>query len=70
MKTKTKTITRSALVNNLSKKEFKITYQLVNKFLKQFEAYPDEEKFWDKPMNLTELKTIRSKLERLMSNDA
>ena len=67
---KTRTITRSALVNNLSKKEFKITYQLVNKFLKQFEAYPSEEKFWDKPMNLTELKTIRSKLERLMSNDA
>ena len=57
-------------MNNLSKKEFKITYQLVNKFLKQFEAYPSEEKFWDKPMNLTELKTIRSKLERLMSNDA
>ena len=57
-------------MTSLSKKEFKITYELVNKFLRQFEAYPDEEKFWDKPMKLTELKTIRTKLKDLMSKDA
>ena len=57
-------------MNNLSKKEFKITYELINKFLRQFEAYPDEEKLWDKPMKLTELKTIRTKLKDLMSKDA
>jgi len=57
-------------VTSLSKKEFKITYELVNKFLRQFEAYPDEEKFWDKPMKLTELKTIRTKLKDIMSKDA
>ena len=52
-------------MNNLSKKEFKITYNLINKFLRQFEAYPDEEKFWDKPFKLTELKIIRNKLQLL-----
>ena len=68
---KTRVDTRWALVmSDLSKKEFKITYELVNKFLKQFEAYPTEEEFWDKPMKLTELKAIRSKLKHLMSKDA
>ena len=57
-------------MTSLSKKEFKITYELVNKFLKQFEAYPSEEKFWNKPMKLNELKTIRTKLKHLMSKDA
>lgn len=52
-------------MSELNKEEYKITYNLINKFLKQFEAYPVEEKFWNKSFNLSELKVIRNKLEFL-----
>ena len=37
---------------------------------KYFYVCAECEKLWDKPMKLTELKTIRTKLKDIMSKDA
>ena len=48
---------------DLNKQDIKITYNFINKFLKQFETDPTEEKFWNKTYKISELKTIRNKLK-------
>ena len=48
---------------DLNRQDVKITYNFINKFLKQFETYPQEEEFWDKTYNVSELKIIRNKLK-------
>lgn len=53
---------------DLNKQDIKITYNFINKFLKQFETDPTEEKFWNKTYKISELKTIRNKLKLVLEN--
>ena len=53
---------------DLNKQDIKITYNFINRFLKQFETDPPEEKFWNKTYKISELKTIRNKLKLVLEN--
>ena len=53
---------------DLNKQEIKITYNFINKFLRQFETSPSEEKFWDEVYNISGLKKVRDKLKLVMEN--
>tara|TARA_R110000824_G_scaffold183612_5_gene364613 strand:+ start:99 stop:257 length:159 start_codon:yes stop_codon:yes gene_type:complete len=48
---------------DLNKKEAKLVYNHINKFLKYFETTPGEETFWKDLYNIEELKSIRDKLK-------
>jgi hypothetical protein len=48
---------------DLNKKETKLMYNHLNKFLKYFETTPQEDKFWQETYNIQELKIIRDKLK-------
>ena len=58
----------SEQVLDLNKQEIKIIYNFINKFLRQFETSPREEKFWDKIYSVSELKKVRDKLKMAMKN--
>ena len=53
---------------DLNKQEIKITYNFINKFLRQFETSPREEEFWDEVYSVSELKKVRDKLKLAMKN--
>ena len=48
---------------NLTKKEIQVVHRHINSFLRHFEIYPQEEKFWNETYNIDVLKNIRNKLE-------
>ena len=53
---------------NFNKQEIKITYNFINKFIRQFEISPMEEKFWDEVYNVNELKKVRDKLKSALKD--
>ena len=53
---------------DLNNQEIKITYNFINKFLRQFETSPREEKFWDEVYSVSELKKVRDKLKLMLKN--
>ena len=52
---------------DLSKKDIEITYNFINKFLRQFET-PQEVDFWDKVYNVKDLQKIRDKFKVVLKN--
>tara|TARA_R100001082_G_scaffold100469_1_gene69612 strand:+ start:115 stop:288 length:174 start_codon:yes stop_codon:yes gene_type:complete len=55
---------------NFSKKETKLVYNHINKFLKQFESEPMEWNTWEKVYDLKEMRDIRDKLKLVLENNA
>ena len=59
-----------ALMNDFNRKEIKITYNFINKFLRQFEDTPTEEDFWEEIYDISGLKIIREKLKLILEKHA
>lgn len=57
-------------MNDFNRQEIKITYNFINKFLRQFEGTPTEESFWEETYNISGLKTIREKLKLILEKHA
>ena len=57
-------------MNDFNRKEIKITYNFINKFLRQFEDTPTEEDFWEEIYDISGLKIIREKLKLILEKHA
>jgi len=55
------------MIVDLNQEDIKITYNFINKFLRQFDT-PQEEDFWDKALNIKQLQKVRDKFKAVLKD--